>query len=117
MGGWKSCLLAAAHLVGADGGRDDEGVVLLFRYLDAVRVADAEPARRHLGHSVAVPFDLVLVVDDVALGLEVVTALHVDRVCRARRPNASVAAVPALKLRRTTRGPSPRSRRALARAM
>src|SRR5436190_20128501 len=84
MGGWKSCLLAAAHLVGADGGGDDEGVVLLFRYLDAVRVADAEPARRHLGHSVAVPFDLVLVVDDVALGLEVVTALDVDRVAVAK---------------------------------
>ena len=54
-------------------------VVLPGLDLDAVGVAHAEPALRHLGDRVAVALDLVLVVDDVALRLHVVPVLDVDR--------------------------------------
>src|SRR5262249_35594105 len=75
----------AAHLVDTDGAGEDERVVLVWADLDAVRVAHPEPARRHLGHLVAVALELVLVIDDVALRLEVGAALDLDRVAVAQR--------------------------------
>ena len=67
-----------AHLVDADRGREDERVVLARRDLDPVRVAHAKPALGDLADRVAVALDLVLVVDDVALRLQLAAALDLD---------------------------------------
>ena len=58
--------------------------------LDTVGIADPEPLLRHLGHRVAVTFDLVLVLDDVAVGLEVRTAFDLDDVVVADTQKALV---------------------------
>jgi hypothetical protein len=50
------------HLVDADRGDDQEGVVLARRDLDPVGVAQAEPAFGDLRDGAAVSLDLVLVV-------------------------------------------------------
>ncbi len=44
--------------------------------LDPVGVADPEPALGDLGDGVAVTLDLVLMIDEVALGAEVATILE-----------------------------------------
>src|SRR5262249_770849 len=64
---------------------EDERVVLLGRDLDAVGLPDAEPAFRDLGDLVAAALDLVLVVDDVALRLHVLTAVDRDGKAVAER--------------------------------
>src|SRR5205823_1174872 len=76
---------AATHLVDADGAGEDERVVLAGADLDPVGVAHPEPALRDLGHLVAVPLELVFMLDDVALRLEVGATLHLDRVAVAKR--------------------------------
>ncbi len=76
---------ASADLVDTDRGRQDQGVVLAGGDLDSVRVADPEPALRDLRDLVAASLDLELVVDDVALGLEVVPVLDLDREAVAKR--------------------------------
>src|SRR5262245_23915489 len=78
------------HLVDADRDREDQGVVLAGSDLDAVGVADAEPALRHLGHGVAATLDLVLVVDDVPLRLQVLAAFDRDREPLAERRDQSL---------------------------
>src|SRR5215217_5032229 len=55
------------HLVDTDRGRQDQGIVLSRRNLDAIGVAHAEPLLRDRGHIA----DAVFVVQDVALDLEV----------------------------------------------
>src|SRR3954469_24531736 len=77
--------LSAAHLVDADGAGEDQRVVLTWRDLDPVGVTDAEPAFRDLGDLVAVAFEAELVVEDVALRLQVGSALDLDRVAVAQR--------------------------------
>src|SRR4051794_10717728 len=67
------------HLVDADRRGDDEGVVCAGRDLDPVAVADPEPALGDLGDLVAVALDLVLVVDDVALGGQLPALAELDR--------------------------------------
>ncbi len=63
------------HLIDTDRDGDDQGATFCPpRYLDAIGVADAEPALRHVGDLVAVALDLVLVVDELPLGLEVTVA-------------------------------------------
>ena len=44
--------------------------------LNAVSVADTEPATRDFGHFVSATLDLVLVVDNVAFRLHVVATLN-----------------------------------------
>src|SRR3954454_12863521 len=72
-----------AHLLDADGDGQDQPVVLVGLDLDPVRVAHAQPALGDLGDLLAVALDLVLVVDDVALGRQIVSALDLDRVAVA----------------------------------
>src|SRR5262249_45399638 len=79
-----ACPLHAPHLVDTDGASEDECVVLVRRDLDTVSIPDAEPTFRHFGHLVAAPFELELVVDDVALGLHVLAAFSLDRVAVAK---------------------------------
>src|ERR1700751_5799905 len=83
MADWKR--LAVGHLVDAHGGGQDQRVVLTRSDLDAVCVADPEPALGDLSDLVAVPFDLELVIDDVPLRAELATALDLDRVPIAQR--------------------------------
>src|SRR4029450_11246739 len=67
------------EVVDADGEGQDEGVVLAGDDGHAVGVADAEPALGDVGHRDAVPGDLVLVVEDVALDLQLAAVLQGDR--------------------------------------
>jgi hypothetical protein len=53
---------AAGHLVDADADSEDERVVLVRGDLDAVGIADSEPALGDLRDLVAASLDLVLVV-------------------------------------------------------
>src|SRR5262249_17890545 len=76
-----------AHPVDADRAGEEERIVLPRCDLDPICVAHPEPALRHLRDLVAVTLELVLVVDDVALRLEVSSARDVDRVALAQRCN------------------------------
>ena len=69
---------AAAHLVDGNGEREHQRLVLAARDLDAVGVAHAEPLLGDLRDDVAVALDLVLVLDEVAAGLQVVAVLDLD---------------------------------------
>ena len=71
--------LAASHLVDADGCGEDERGVLSGGDLDPVGVAYPEPPLRRLRDLVPVALDLVLVVDDVALGGQLAAVLQLDR--------------------------------------
>src|SRR4051812_17934525 len=66
------------HAVDDGGDGQDESGILPLLDLDPVGVGDAEPLLRDLGDLVTVALDLVLVVDDVALHLEVLTVLDLD---------------------------------------
>src|SRR6476661_4169632 len=72
----------SADLVGqgvdGDRGGEHEDHVEWIADLDAVRVADTEPLLGDLGDLITVAFDLVLVVDDVAVDLQVGTAVDLD---------------------------------------
>src|SRR5690349_3382520 len=70
--------LVVRHLVDADGRSEYQGLVLTGRDVDPVRVANAEPALGDLGDLVAVALDLVLMVDDVALGVQLAAVREVD---------------------------------------
>src|SRR3954466_4679228 len=59
------------HAVDDSGHRQDQARLDAGLDLDAVGVGDPEPLLGDLGDLVAVALDLVLVVDDVALGLQV----------------------------------------------
>src|SRR5258706_13714227 len=61
-----------------DGSSENQHVVLALRNLDPVGVSPAEPALGHRGYDVASARDRVLVVEKIALGLEVVRTRHVD---------------------------------------
>src|SRR4051812_14242760 len=74
--GWS----APGHLVHAHSDGQDQGDVLVLSELDPVGVPDAEPLLGDLCDLVAVALDLVLVVEDVAMGLQVLAALDVDDV-------------------------------------
>src|SRR4051812_4659320 len=74
----RSSVARMAHRVDAHGDREHERLVLARRDLDPVGVANPEPLLRHLGHRVAVALDLVLVVDEVALGVHVMPVLDLD---------------------------------------
>ena len=67
------------HCVDADRDRQNERVVLARRDFHAVRVPHPEPALRHRRDRFSVTLDLVLVVDEVALGAQLAAALDVDR--------------------------------------
>jgi hypothetical protein len=69
---------SACKLVDRDGDRKQQGHVLSARDLDAIGVAHADPFLRHRSHDVVVLLHLVLVFEDVALGVEVVGFLDVD---------------------------------------
>src|SRR5690606_24674211 len=68
----------AGHGVDRDRDGEDQDRIDSLRDLDAVRVAHPEPLLGHLGDLVAVAFDLVLVVDDVAVDLQVGLAVDID---------------------------------------
>jgi len=53
------------------GGGQDQDVVLTWRYLDSIGVTDPEPSLGHLGDPVPVALDGVLVIDHVALHVQV----------------------------------------------
>src|SRR5262249_17784447 len=67
------------QLVDANDRGDDQRVVLARLDLDSIGVARAEPALRDLGDLLAVALDLVLVLDEVALRLQLLAALDLDR--------------------------------------
>jgi hypothetical protein len=69
---------AIAHLVDRDRQCQEQWFVLALPDLDAVGVADAQPLLRHGCHDVALALDLVLVIDYVAVRLEIVAVLDVD---------------------------------------
>ena len=64
--------------VDGDGDREDQHGVDVVVDLDAVGVAHAEPLLRDLGDLVAVALDLVLVIDDVAVDLQVLAVVDLD---------------------------------------
>src|SRR3954468_16888290 len=67
------------HRVDGDGDSEDQrGIDLLAENVDAVGIAHPEPFLRDFGDLVAVLLDLVLVVDDVAVRLDVRRAVDVD---------------------------------------
>jgi hypothetical protein len=55
------------HGVEHSGRSEDQDVVLARGHLDTVGVPDPEPSLGHLGDLRPVAFDLILVVDDVAV--------------------------------------------------
>ena len=59
------------HLVHSGGDREDEAVVLARGGLDAMGVAQRQPALRYAGGYVVSTAELVLVVQDVSLGNDV----------------------------------------------
>src|SRR5262249_31593463 len=71
--------LAARHLVDADGRGQEQRVVLSRRDLNPVPVAAPAPALGDLRHLDRVALDLVLVIDDVALGAQLGVVLYLDR--------------------------------------
>jgi hypothetical protein len=66
------------HGVEHGGRRQDQDVVLVRGHLDAIGVPDPEPALGHFGDLRPVAFDLVFVVDDVALDVQVLAVLDLD---------------------------------------
>src|SRR4051812_3394855 len=78
-GGWRAgSACRMSHAVDDSGHRQDQARVLSVLDLDAVGVSDTEPLLGDLGDLVASALDLVLMVDDVALDLQVVTVLDLD---------------------------------------
>src|SRR5207237_6860991 len=65
------------HLVDRHGQGEQQRLVLTFPDLDAVGLAYPQPLLRHRRDDVPVALDLVLVVEDVALRLEVFAVLDV----------------------------------------
>ena len=66
------------HAVDGDGGSEHERRVERIADLDSVGVPHSEPLLGDLGDLVAVAFDLVLVVDDVARDLQILPAIDLD---------------------------------------
>src|SRR5439155_16415448 len=66
------------HVVQRDSQGQEQRLVLAAPDLDPVGVAHAEPLLRDGRDDVAVALDLVLVVDEVAVRLEILAALDVD---------------------------------------
>ena len=75
-----------AHPVHGDGHGEDEDRIDARFDLDAIGVAETEPLLRHLGDLAVVRLDLVLVVDDVAVDLQVLTAVDLDLEVVADQP-------------------------------
>src|SRR3954454_7816173 len=69
---------AVRHLVQGDGHGEQQRLVLTRADLDAVGLADPEPLLRDPRDRVAVPLDLVLVVEDVPVRLEILSILDLD---------------------------------------
>jgi len=68
-----------AHRVDAHRDGEHQRLVLAVGDLHSVRVPNAEPALRNAGDGLAVTRDLVLVVDEVALGVEIGPPFDLDR--------------------------------------
>lgn len=66
------------HSIDAPGNGQDRCVVLAWLDFDPVRIPDPEPPLRNCGDRVAVTFNLILVIDDVAVGAHVGAALDVN---------------------------------------
>jgi hypothetical protein len=66
------------HLVNAHDDGQKQSVVLPCLDLDAVGVAHPEPPTRDFGDLISATLDLVLMVDDIALGLHVLAAVNID---------------------------------------
>src|SRR3954470_15417204 len=78
-GAWRRTgSVSGRQRVDGDRDREDQRRVLACRDVDAVGVAHAEPLLGNRCDRVAVALDLILVVDDVAVGLHVVAVLDVD---------------------------------------
>src|SRR5258708_20681525 len=75
--------LSACHRVHADRDGEDERGILFRRDLDAVGVADPEPVLGYGRGCVAVPLDLVLVVDHVSVCTQVWRVIDMDLVAVA----------------------------------
>jgi hypothetical protein len=86
-----SSIRIVGHLVDRDGDREDESIVLARGGLDAVCVAQREPALRYAGYRVFSAAELVLVVQDVPLSDDVLASLHVDREFVAKRRKKCLA--------------------------
>src|SRR5712692_4801901 len=67
------------HLVDADGGAQQQDLVLAGRDRHAVHLADREPPFRDRRHDLSAGRDLELVIQDVALRLEHAVARDLDR--------------------------------------
>src|SRR5260221_1908135 len=77
----RGCLGSAAMVCNrlhGHGGCQDDHVVLTRLDLDTIRVRHAEPLLRHFGDFVAVGVQGVLVIQNIALNLQVRAVAHVD---------------------------------------
>ena len=81
----RTSVVVLDHPVQADGDGEQQRHVRAVRDLDAVRVTDPEPLAGDLGDGVAVRLDLVLLVDQVAVDLQLAARLQLDVVLVAER--------------------------------
>src|SRR5215216_5664851 len=79
------------HLVDHDRYREDEAIVFARGDFDAVCVAQRQPVLRYTGDRIVSAAKLVLVVQDVPLGDDVLVPLHVDRELVAERREPRLA--------------------------
>jgi hypothetical protein len=83
--------LVVVDPVDAHGDGDHQSVVLAGRHVNAVGVADREPAPRDKGGRPLGGADLIFLADEVADGLELPVAGHVDRVAMLKRGEEHLA--------------------------
>ena len=86
-----SSIRVLGHLVNRDRDREDEAIVFARGDFDAVCVAQREPVLRYAGDRILCAAELVLVMQDVPLGDNVLVPLHVDRELVAERREPRLA--------------------------